>query len=113
MDLIDGDVLGSEAAQAGLHALAEPPPAGVAEQPVAIQAETALSGDDHLLAACPLPQRLAEDLLGGPEPVPLCRVEEIDAEIQGVTDGVPAFRKIGGTPVTSESPSPECNHRHL
>jgi hypothetical protein len=31
MDLIDVDVVGSEATQAGLHALAEPPPAGVAE----------------------------------------------------------------------------------
>jgi hypothetical protein len=113
MDLINVDVVGSEATQAGLNARAEPPPAGVAEQPVTIQPETALGGDDRLLAACPLPQRLAEDLLGDTEPAALRCVEEIDAEIQGVMDGVPAFLEIGGAPVTSESPSPERNDRHL
>jgi hypothetical protein len=53
-------------------------------------------------------QRLAEDLLGDTEPVALCRVEEIDADIQGVMDGVPAFLKIGGAPVTPEAQVPNA-----
>ena len=90
VDLVEVDVVGFEVVQAGLDSLAQPLPAGVADQAVAVHAQPALGSDDHVFAAGPFSQRVAQGLFGYAEPVALCRVEEVDPQLHGVMDGVPA-----------------------
>jgi hypothetical protein len=79
VDLVQIDVVGTQVTEARLRALSEPAGARVPEQRLALHAEPALGGDDHVVAARSLPQRVGQETLGHAEAVGLGRVEERDA----------------------------------
>ena len=58
-------------------------------------------------------KRLAKDRFGGAEAVRLCSVEEVDTEVEGLTDCPLALIRLDWTPVTSEGPGAEGETRDV
>src|SRR5690606_30069737 len=96
--------------QALLHALAQPAPAGIA-RPAAARVDTALGGDDDLVAVVLelFAQRVAQDLLRLAEAVRLRGVEEVHPQFTGVPDGVHGGLLVEGPPLPAELPGSESN----
>jgi hypothetical protein len=80
---------------------------------VAVHAQAALGRNDHVIAFGAFPQRLAEQLFGRAEAIPLRRVEEVDPQRERVMDCVPAVVEVGRTPIAAEFPGAECDCRNL
>ncbi len=113
VQLIQIDVVRAERAQTRLQSLPEPERAGVANEIVTLFPEPAFSSQYHAVAVVLdlIQKRLAKDRFGGAEAVRLCSVEEVDTEVEGLTDCPLALIRLDWTPVTSEGPGAEGETR--
>src|SRR5436305_8964650 len=104
MDLVDVDVFDSQGAQAGVDALAQPPPTRIAHQARVRHPQPTLRRDDDGVATRVelAVEGLAEQALGGSEAVPLGGVEHIDPELARPVDRADRTLFIERAPFASE-----------
>ena len=115
VQLIQIDVVRAERAQTRLQSLPEPERAGVANEIVTLFPEPAFSSQHHAVAVVLdlIQKRLAKDRFGGAEAVRVCSVQEVDTEVEGLTDCPLALIRLDWTPVTSEGPGAEGETRDV
>jgi len=107
--LVQVDVVDAQRCQAGVHALAQPLRARVADQAGIGHAQGAL-GSEHELVPVPgelIPKRFAEQSLGRAETVGVRGVEEVDAQLAGAADRRDGRVLIKPAPVSAKLPSTE------
>jgi hypothetical protein len=115
VDLVEVDDVDPEVDQALLHPAAKKRGARIAVRPAALHAQATLGGDDQILAprAQLVGQRTAQDPLRDAEPIGLCRVEEVDAEVEGLADRPDRLLFVDVAPIAAELPRPVGDRRDL
>jgi hypothetical protein len=84
--------------------MAQPGWTRIANELIALFAQPALGTEHHFVAVrFDLgSQRLAEHLLGCAEAVPLCGVEEVDAQLEGPAQRCSAFVDVDRSPLAAK-----------
>ena len=109
VDLVDVDVVGAEEPEARLEVAAQRGRAAVPDGVAVVLAQAALGGDDDRLAGrLDLgSERLAEELLGGAEPVGAGRVEQGDPEVERLAGRGDRRVAVDAAPVAAGRPVAE------